>query len=82
MKRYIIDKFVSTDVTVFDKNNLSKMVNNLKDAELKKELIDKINQKRSVKAIPAKRGLDHHVEQVDYFCKDPRDECRFMTAWF
>lgn len=60
------------------------MVSTLKEDSLRKEFTEQLStvKVKNVVQPPAKRGLVHHKEQVQYYCSDTKDDCRFMTAWF
>lgn len=51
---------------------MQKLIDNIKDLALKKELSFVLNKKSK---------SEHYLEQVTYFCKNNIDENRFVTAW-
>jgi negative regulator of replication initiation len=74
LKRRIVDNFLrSSNLTTKNKRNFKMMIQAIKEHNFKQEINDKITKHEKFK---------HHIEMTDYYCKDDKDDARFMTAWF
>lgn len=60
LKHFLIDTFCNSDVTPKNRANIERMLTNLKDLKLKKELITKIKIQKG------KSSSGHHKTQVEY----------------